>query len=528
MSLSPSQLRAARGLLNWSRADLAKRSDARMVVATNQDLNVLQTNGRFRKDLYYRLCDHHLHIPPLRSGFVCRDRLIARLNEGLASGRRLSLISAPAGFGKTTLVSEWIATFPALHAHSFLGKGVRVRVAWLSLDESDSDLTRFLLYFVSAVQTVAPDFGQGMLAVLQASQVQPPVDALLTTLLNELAAIPDRFILVLDDYHTLDCKPIDEALTFLVDHLPPRMQLVITTREDPQLPLARLRARSQLTELRAVDLRFTPDEAAEFLNHTMGLGLSADNVAALEVRTEGWIAGLQLAALSMQGRSDAAGFIESFTGSHRFVLDYLVEQVLESQPAGLQEFLMRTSILERLSEFQRSGKADLGNVKVEVKGQKISVAGPKGKLDMELPRRTSIKMDAGKLVPDGLNFCPMCGKAAPYGGSPSAEPKEAQRTRKCFGCGRDTDPRYVYRETLFTEPMDALASVGGKENARFIERVIIPTCREPLIIPAAIEALGRIGDKESIRVLERLRPQHPDLVRDALEKIEERYPADRR
>ena len=273
-----------------------------------------------------------LYAPPLRPSVVQRTRLIARLNEG----RKLSLISAPAGFGKTTLVSEWIATLT----------GSGVRVAWLSLDEGDNDLARFLVYFVSAVQTIAPTCGENVLNMLQPMQ---PTEVVLTTLLNELAAIPERFILVLDDYHTLDCQPIDDALTFLIDHLPSHMQLVITTREDPQLPLARLRARGQLTELRAADLRFTSGEAADFLNRVMGLNLSAQDIAALENRTEGWIAGLQLAAISMQGRSDVAGFIGSFTGSHRFVLDYLMEEVLRRQPERVRNFLLQTSVLDRLS-----------------------------------------------------------------------------------------------------------------------------------------------------------------------------------
>ncbi len=175
-----------------------------------------------------------------------------------------------------------------------------------------------------------------------------PSNRLLTILLNEIAAIPDNFVLVLDDYHVIDAKPVDDALTFLLEHLPPQMHLVIATREDPPLPLARLRARGQLTELRAADLRFTPAEAAEFLNQVMGLNLSAEDIAALETRTEGWIAGLQLAAISMQGHEDAAGFIKSFTGSHHFVLDYLVEEVLQQQSASIQTFLLRTSILDRL------------------------------------------------------------------------------------------------------------------------------------------------------------------------------------
>jgi LuxR family maltose regulon positive regulatory protein len=276
-----------------------------------------------------------LYVPPPRPNAVLRPRLIDWLNEGRQRTPSVALISAPAGFGKTTLVSEWIATL--------IGSGVRV--AWLSLDEGDSDLARFLLYFVAAVQTIAPKCGENVLNMLQPMQ---STEVVLTTLLNELAAIPDRFVLVLDDYHTLDCKPIDDALTFLVDHQPSHMQLVITTREDPSLSLARLRARGQLTELRAADLRFTPDEAAEFLTQVMKLSLSAEDIAALENRTEGWIAGLQLAAISMQGQTDVTHFIQSFTGSHHFVLDYLIEEVLQQQSKNIQSFLLRTSILDRL------------------------------------------------------------------------------------------------------------------------------------------------------------------------------------
>ena len=219
--------------------------------------------------------------------------------------------------------------------------------AWLSLDEGDSDPARFLTYLVAALQTIVANIGAGVLGALQSPQ-PPPIESILTALLNEIAAIPDNFILVLDDYHVMDSKPVDQALTFLLEHLPPQMHLVIATREDPHLPLARLRARGQLTELRAADLRFTPAEAAEFLNQVMGLNLSADDIAALETRTEGWIAGLQLAALSMQGRADAASFIQAFTGSHRFVLDYLVEEVLQRQPEHMRSFLLQTSILDRL------------------------------------------------------------------------------------------------------------------------------------------------------------------------------------
>jgi len=273
-----------------------------------------------------------LYIPPLRPKVVPRTHLIEQLNEGLH--RKLTLISAPAGFGKTTLVSEWIA-------------GCKQSVAWLSLDKGDNDPTRFLTYLVAALQTIATDIGGGVLNVLQSPQ-PPSTESILTTLLNEIVAIPDKFILVLDDYHVIDSKPIDNALAFLLEHLPAQMHLVIATREDPHLPLARLRARGQLTELRAADLRFTPAEAAEFLNQVMGLNLSAEDIAALETRTEGWIAGLQLAAPSMQGHQDVSSFIKSFTGSHHFVLDYLMEEVLNQQPESVQRFLLQTSILERL------------------------------------------------------------------------------------------------------------------------------------------------------------------------------------
>ncbi len=274
-----------------------------------------------------------LYSPPTRPEFVPRPRLIERLNDGLQ--RKLTLISAPAGFGKTTLVSDW------LHQS-------KVPTAWLSLDEGDNDPTRFLAYLVAALQTIAANMGEGVLAVLQAPQ-PPPTESILTALLNEITSIPDNFVLVLDDYHVIEAKPADNALTFLLEHLPPQMHLVIATREDPHLPLARLRARGQLTELRAADLRFTPGEAATFLNQVMGLGLSAEEVTSLETRTEGWIAGLQLAALSMRGREDVAGFIRAFAGDNRYIVDYLVEEVLQCQPERVRSFLLQTSILDRLS-----------------------------------------------------------------------------------------------------------------------------------------------------------------------------------
>ena len=275
-----------------------------------------------------------LYIPPPRPKAVNRPRLIEGLNEGFHPGRKLTLVSAPAGFGKTTLLSGWIAT---------CGRPV----AWLSLDEGDNDPSSFLTYLIAALQMIAANVGKGVLGLLQSPQ-PPSIDALLGALVNEIAEIPHDFVLILDDYHLIDSRPVDHILGFLLEHLPLQMHLVIATREDPQLPLPRYRVRDQLIELRAGDLRFTPSEAAEFLNQGMGLSLSDNIIADLESRTEGWIAGLQLAALSIQGHEDAAGFIRSFTGSHRFVLDYLVEEVLQRQSESVQTFLLRTSILGRL------------------------------------------------------------------------------------------------------------------------------------------------------------------------------------
>src|SRR6266511_2301882 len=296
-----------------------------------------------------------LYIPPPRPKVVLRPRLIERLNEGLY--RKLTLISAPAGFGKTTLVSEWLAartedrglrTETVTSSLSPQSSALSTRVAWLSLDEGENDPTRFLTYLVAALQTIAATIGAGVLGVLQSPQ-PPSTETILTALLNEITTIPDHFVLVLDDYHVIDAKPVDTALTFLLEHLPPQMHLVIATREDPQLPLARLRVRGQLTELRTADLRFTPSEAAGFLNHVMDLDLSAEEVTALETRTEGWIAGLQLAALSMRGREDVARFVRAFAGDNRYIVDYLVEEVLQRQPERVRSFLLQTSILDRLS-----------------------------------------------------------------------------------------------------------------------------------------------------------------------------------
>ena len=287
-----------------------------------------------------------LYVPPARSELVSRPRLIERLSAGLR--RKLTLVSAPAGFGKTTLVSDWIARIQSPQS------AIRDRVAWLSLNESDNESTRFLTYLIAALQTIearqepAGNIGSDALSALQSPQ-PPPAEVILTILINEIAAIPDRIVLVLDDYHLIEATSIHEALTFLLEHLPPQMHLVIATRDDPHLPLARLRARGQLAELRAAELRFTSSETAEFLNRAMGLNLSTEDITALDTRTEGWIAGLQLAAISLQGRDDTSRLIQSFTGSHRFVLDYLIEEVLEQQSESVQTFLLRTAVLGRLA-----------------------------------------------------------------------------------------------------------------------------------------------------------------------------------
>jgi LuxR family maltose regulon positive regulatory protein len=223
-----------------------------------------------------------------------------------------------------------------------------MRVAWLSLDEGDNDPSRFLTYVVAALQTLDANIGSEALSLLHDAPALP-VDVALTALINDAATARGRIVLVLDDYHVIDAPPVHQAVGFLLDHLPPQLHLAIASRSDPPLPLARLRSRGELTELRAADLRFTREEAVDFLNRAMGLGLSTDDIVALETRTEGWIAGLQLAALSLRQQEDVAGFISTFTGSHRFLIDYLVEEVLQHQPDRVREFLLRTAFLDRLT-----------------------------------------------------------------------------------------------------------------------------------------------------------------------------------
>ena len=275
-------------------------------------------------------------VPPLRLNVVTRQRLTERLNVAMKSP--LTLVVAPAGWGKTTLLSAW-------HA----GVSLRDRsLAWVSLDTGDNDPTRFWTYVLAALNTLHPGVGETPLALMYASS-SPPIEDVLTSLLNDLLQLPTETILGLDDYHLIEDQTIHDALMYLVEHMPPNMHLVITSRSDPLLPLARLRARGALTELRADNLRFTSEETTAFLTEVMGLPLSAEEVAVLEAHTEGWIAGLHLAALSMQGHDDVAGFITSFTGSHRYVVDYLIEEVLLRQPEEVQDFLMQTCLLDRLS-----------------------------------------------------------------------------------------------------------------------------------------------------------------------------------
>ncbi len=282
----------------------------------------------------YPLLATRLHVPRLRTRLVSRAHLVERLQRGVE--RALTLISAPAGFGKTTLLAQWLA-------------GSGTPTAWLSLEAEDNDPTRFLSYLIAALQTLDAQIGTTALALLRTPQPPRP-ETVLAMLVSELTSRDAaEFALVLDDYHVITAESIQRGMTFLLEHLPPYVHLVLATRADPPLPLARLRASGLLTEVRTADLRFGGAEVGAFLQEVMGLDLEASAIATLEHRTEGWIAGLQLAALSLQGRTDVSGFLAAFNGSHRYVLDYLSEEVLARQPASTQQFLLHTCILERLS-----------------------------------------------------------------------------------------------------------------------------------------------------------------------------------
>jgi LuxR family maltose regulon positive regulatory protein len=279
-----------------------------------------------------------LYIPTPRPNLVPRPRLIGQIDAGLSQGRKLTLIAAPAGFGKTTLTTEWLYSKDrAISSRS---------VAWLSLDEGDNDPARFFTYLIAALRQVDEGMGQATESLLGSPQM-PPSESLATSLVNDIAVIPTPFVLVLDDYQLIHSSQIHAALTFLVDHLPSQAHLLVATRTDPPLPLSRLRVREQMTEIRADDLRFTEEEAAAFLNQALGLSLAPEKTAALEARTEGWIAGLQLAALSMTGRDDISGFVDAFSGSNRHVIDYLADEVLAQQSDDIRDFLHQTSVLDR-------------------------------------------------------------------------------------------------------------------------------------------------------------------------------------
>ncbi len=289
-----------------------------------------------------------LHVPSPRRELVTRDRLTNRLRGAGGPAPRLVLIAAPAGFGKTTVMAQWLSSPTAGD-----GPEPASRVAWVALDEADSDVRRFLTHVVAAIQSAHPGVGADARTLLEAGSAGH-TEALLVSLINDLDLLAGSTILALDDYHRIDAAEVHDAVAFLLDNLPPQVTIAMTTRADPPLPLSQLRVRGELLELRASDLRFTPQEAEAFLNDAMGLRLAPSVVAALEARTEGWAAGLQLAALSVQGHAagtadDIAEFVESFTGSHRLVLDYLVEEVVERQPDEVREFLLDTCVLDQLT-----------------------------------------------------------------------------------------------------------------------------------------------------------------------------------
>ena len=281
----------------------------------------------------YPILTTKLFIPLLRADQLPRPHLIEKLNEGAAYP--LTLISASAGSGKTTLLTEWIAQH-------------HCPTAWISLDAGDNDPIHFITYLIAALRTIQEDFAEDIILTAQSEQSEP-LEAHLINLINAMAETMPDCTIVFDDFHTITDQRTNELVTFMVEHLPSHIHLVIATRTDPPWPLGRYRSRNQLFEIRGQDLRFNTQETADFLNHTMGLDLSADDVAALETRTEGWIAGLQLAALSIQKRDDVSAFVRAFTGSHRYIAEYLIEEILEQQPKEIQIFLLKTSVLERLN-----------------------------------------------------------------------------------------------------------------------------------------------------------------------------------
>ncbi len=284
--------------------------------------------------MVFSILSTKLFIPTIPPDVIHRPHLIEQVTAGLKAGHSLTLVSAPAGYGKTTLLAEWIAAYQA-------------QIAWLSLDEHDNNELRFWKYFITALQTVSQSSGQKALQILESAQdIDPQI--FLTELVNDVAELDHKIIIVLDDYHVISNQAIHAGLIFLLEHLPPSLHLFIVTRADPRLPISRLRVRGKLTEIRIADLRFNSDETSQFLNNLMDLGLNTADIQALETRTEGWIAGLKLAALSMQGLANTHSFIQAFTGNQQYILEYLVDEVLQRQPEALQCFLVETSILEQM------------------------------------------------------------------------------------------------------------------------------------------------------------------------------------
>ena len=274
-----------------------------------------------------------LCVPPLRSGSIARSRLDKRMNEGFA--RKLTLLSAPAGFGKTTLLVNWVREH-------------KIPAAWFSVDKTDNDPLHFLAYVILGIQGLEANCGKAAVTMLQSPQ-PPPIESILISLINDVIRIPANIALVLDDYHWVDAKPIHDLVAFLLENLPERLHIIIATRSDPPLPpLARLRSQNQLTELRAADLSFSADETANLFNQSLDLKLSTQDIQLLEAQTEGWVAGLQLIALSLQGRKDPSDFLKKFKGDNRYIADYLTEEVLNRQSEHLRNFMLQTSILGRM------------------------------------------------------------------------------------------------------------------------------------------------------------------------------------
>jgi len=272
-----------------------------------------------------------LHHPRVAGELIERPRLLAYLNE--RSDRPFTLVSAPAGYGKTTLLTQWLDQVP-------------YQAAWLSLDENENSLIGFLTYFVAAIQILFPASCSTTRSLLTTAQT-PSLDYLTTTLVNELADLPEEFLLVLDDYHLITDKEIQQLISTLMQHAPPPLHLVIASRRDPPFPLARLRATQRLAEIRTNDLRFTPDEVQSYLKLCLGADISPEIVTVLAERTEGWAVGLRLACLSLRDQEDYAGFLEMFQGTQQYIMEYLVDEILSHQPQPVQRFLLCTSVLNR-------------------------------------------------------------------------------------------------------------------------------------------------------------------------------------